>query len=1108
MCDSIVLSATASDVDGVVKLVRFTCNDTVFDSAATSPYRVVMKNFTGPKTCALRAIAIDDSNSVGQSAICTVTVRHVVPKVSLTAPAANTLYKLFDTVTVTAKVVDSDKTLDSVYFYDSSAASTTWAKLDSLGVNDTASKGVYTIKYNHLSAGVYKVKAGIKDKLDSTRTSASVAFQARNRVPSIAITSPVAKTLFKMYDTLRITVKCFDSNKTLDTIIFYDSIGGTWTGFDTLTAKDSAKGGLYTTKKFDTLKTLGVHFLKARVWDIYDSTRTSSLVSVTVRNRVPSIAITSPAAGGLFRMYDTLHVTAKCVDSNETLDTVIFYDSTGGALRAFDTLFATDSAKGGLYTSKKIDTLKAQGTHYLKAKVIDKYDSMRTAAIVPVTVRNRVPSIAITYPVAKTLFRMYDTLHVTVKCVDSNQTLDTVIFYDSTGGALRAFDTLFATDSAKGGLYTSKKIDTLKAQGTHYLKAKVIDKYDSMRTAAVVPVTVRNRVPSIAITYPVAKTLFRMYDTLHVTVKCVDSNQTLDTVIFYDSTGGALRAFDTLFATDSAKGGLYTSKKIDSLKAQGTHYLKAKVIDKYDSMRTAAIVPVTVRNRVPSIAITYPVAKTLFRMYDTLHVTVKCVDSNQTLDTVIFYDSTGGALRAFDTLFATDSAKGGLYTSKKIDSLKAQGTHYLKAKVIDKYDSMRTSAVVPVTVRNRVPSIAITSPTANTLFRMYDTLHVTVKCVDSNQTLDTVIFYDSTGGALRAFDTLFATDSAKGGLYTSKKIDTLKAQGTHYLKAKVIDKYDSMRTSAVVPVTVRNRVPSIAITSPKLNTLFRMYDTLHVTVKCVDSNQTLDTVIFYDSTGGALRAFDTLFATDSAKGGLYTSKKIDSLKAQGTHYLKAKVIDKYDSMRTSAVVPVTVRNRVPSISITSPVTNTEFMNYDTIHVTAKCVDSDGTLDTLIFYDSLAGAWKAFDTLTAKDSAKGGVYTTKHYDTLNPGGSHFLKVVVYDKYDSTRTSTLVKVTHKPPTAVTLNPPTDSTSDGLTLTWSANSDSGFASYKIYYSTTAGVDTSKTLFGPITNKNVTTIDLAGLSSSTDYYIKVYVFDLAGQFAGSNEVHGKTTP
>ena len=58
-----------------------------------------------------------------------------------------------------------------------------------------------------------------------------------------------------MYDTLHITVKCFDSNKTLDTVIFYDSLaGGSWVGIDTLTAKDSAKGGLYTTKKIDSLK--------------------------------------------------------------------------------------------------------------------------------------------------------------------------------------------------------------------------------------------------------------------------------------------------------------------------------------------------------------------------------------------------------------------------------------------------------------------------------------------------------------------------------------------------------------------------------------------------------------------------------------------------------------------------------------------------------------------------------------------------------------------------------------------------------------------------------------------------------------------------------------
>jgi hypothetical protein len=39
--------------------------------------------------------------------------------------------------------------------------------------------------------------------------------------------------LYDLRDTLHVTVKCVDSNKTLDTIVFYDSIaGGTWIGFD------------------------------------------------------------------------------------------------------------------------------------------------------------------------------------------------------------------------------------------------------------------------------------------------------------------------------------------------------------------------------------------------------------------------------------------------------------------------------------------------------------------------------------------------------------------------------------------------------------------------------------------------------------------------------------------------------------------------------------------------------------------------------------------------------------------------------------------------------------------------------------------------------------
>jgi hypothetical protein len=196
------------------------------------------------------------------------------------------------------------------------------------------------------------------------------------------------------------------------------------------------------------------------------------------------------------------------------------------------------------------------------------------------------------------------------------------------------------------------------------------------------------------------------------------------------------------------------------------------------------------------------------------------------------------------------------------------------------------------------------------------------------------------------------------------------------------------------------------------------------------------------------------------------------------------------------------------VVITSPANNTEFVYYDTIKVTAKIVDSNKTLDTIIFYDSLAGGTlKAIDTLTAADSTTYQVYKTTNYDTLKPGGTHYLWVKVWDIYDSTRTSSLVAVIHDQPTATVVSTPTYPTADGMTLSWTAVSDAGFASYKIYYSTTASVDTSKTLFGTITNKNVTSVSLSGLSTGT-YYIKVYVFDTAGQCTASNEVSGSTDP
>lgn len=96
--------------------------------------------------------------------------------------------------------------------------------------------------------------------------------------------------------------------------------------------------------------------------------------------------------------------------------------------------------------------------------------------------------------------------------------------------------------------------------------------------------------------------------------------------------------------------------------------------------------------------------------------------------------------------------------------------------------------------------------------------------------------------------------------------------------------------------------------------------------------------------------------------------------------------------------------------------------------------------------------------------------------------------------------------RPPTAVTLGAPTNITTNSMTLSWTQNTDSDFAAYKAYYSTSPSVNETSILATTITTKTTTSYTVTGLSSNTNYYFRVFVLAQTQQTSGSNTVTGKT--
>lgn len=75
--------------------------------------------------------------------------------------------------------------------------------------------------------------------------------------------------------------------------------------------------------------------------------------------------------------------------------------------------------------------------------------------------------------------------------------------------------------------------------------------------------------------------------------------------------------------------------------------------------------------------------------------------------------------------------------------------------------------------------------------------------------------------------------------------------------------------------------------------------------------------------------------------------------------------------------------------------------------------------------------------------------------------------------------------------------------IVLDWTKTGITDFGSYRLYRKTTAGVDSSSFTVTTVSNAGTVTYTDTGLTDTTGYYYRLYVYDTRGNAAGSNEVH-----
>jgi chitodextrinase len=349
------------------------------------------------------------------------------------------------------------------------------------------------------------------------------------------------------------------------------------------------------------------------------------------------------------------------------------------------------------------------------------------------------------------------------------------------------------------------------------------------------------------------------------------------------------------------------------------------------------------------------------------------------------YNSGGTLINSYDP--------NGLNSS--ISTSLAAGTYYISVDgtgvgnpAVDGYSdyaslgSFFISGTVPNTVvTNTPPSVAISSPTAGSVYTAPANIGITANASDADGTVSKVEF--------------FANGTKIGEKTTSPyTLSWSTGTGTYSLTAVATDNGGATKTSTAVSITVNpassNQLPVVSIISPGAGSTFNAQANINITANASDPDGSVSKVEF--------------FANGIKIGEKTTSPyALTWTASQGSYNLTAIATDNLGAKKTSATVSITV-NAVAGCSIAAWTSSSIYWggmraSYNGILYEAKWWTQGERPD-------LSGQWDVWKVISACGSApiaakaSNGTEVTNHLSVYpNPGNGVFnVKMVLNDVSD--------------------------------------------------------------------------------------------------------------
>ncbi|HET6225782.1 MAG TPA: Ig-like domain-containing protein, partial [Bacteroidia bacterium] len=822
---SFTLKATASDSDGSIKKVEFYEGVSLLGADSISPYTydltalpIGVYTYTAKATDELGATTISTEVKISVHA-------NSLPSVVISAPTDGAIAIAPALIQLKANASDSDGNISKVEFYEGSTL---------LG---TATVSPYSYDWNAV-AGSYTLTAKAYDDLNAVAVSPEVKITVKeNSLPIVNIVSPATNTTYLAPATIAIKANASDTDGSISKVEFYN--GNSLLGEDLTSPYSFDWAGV----------AVGEYIVTAKAYDNSNAVTTSDNIKViVVNNFLPTVHITLPVKDTAYIVGTPVSINAVAADANGTINKVEFYANNNliGTVNSAPFNFSWTNVVSGDYkviakayddqnAAAISDTVKIKvhenikpmvmiirpydsdqfkigdtilivthhhdddgtvvkmefyqnnillgtdntapfdfewtnvpkGAYSLTAKAYDNLGATEISMPVRVSVSENVLPIAqIVNPISTDVFAANSDIPIIAEAEDPFGRVEWVDFYHD--------GTKIASDSTSPFFITWKNVPA----GSYRLVAEAHDDEGATTYSDDVLINVvNNQGPTVAITSPADSATF--ITGIDILIQAIASDDgSIKRVEFYRG--------KVLIATDSVTPYVAIWKNA----GQGVYALTAKA---YDNTGISTISqPITVKvgnNLTPIVMLMTPVNNAVYTSPAAIDMEAHAHDDDGVIDRVEFYNGT--------TLLGTDITEPYTYKWTNV----GDGSYDLSVKAFDNLGAYSISNIATVTVEgNKLPVIAITSPTNGAVYNAPATLTIEAIAYDPNGTVTKVEFYRG--------NALLGEDLTSPYAFTWKDID----QGEYTITAKAYDNLNAVTTATAIKIVVNGptTVPSDA----------------------------------------------------------------------------------------------------------------------------------------------------------------------------------------------------------------------------------------------------------------------------------------------------------